>query len=189
MGIRRVLCTRVQSMPSNSAANSTAVSRTAPSTTGGQRNAPPSSCFQTSTRPLPVNRRHRGTSPNSSISMGYRADRRRTPPPIHTPRPSGRSNWPTRTGSTSEAAPRWRCCHSNIAGPTFLLLPWRLLPYGTRGSSPLPWARAAPPERPRRGIQNARLTTTDSSLAQRPVSIREPWQAIIFYPGHTHINH
>ena len=53
MGIRRVACTRDQSNPSNSAANSIAESRTAPSITGGQRKLPCGSCFQTSTSPLP----------------------------------------------------------------------------------------------------------------------------------------
>jgi hypothetical protein len=51
-GVPFVVRTRVQSRPSNSAANSTADSRITPSITSGQRNVLCYSCFHTSTRPL-----------------------------------------------------------------------------------------------------------------------------------------
>src|SRR3984957_15011230 len=48
-GIPRIVWTRVQSRPSNNAANSTGVSFIAPSMIGGQRNDPCCNCFQIST--------------------------------------------------------------------------------------------------------------------------------------------
>lgn len=70
VGIRFVVCTRVQSTPSNNATNFTAFSHTAPSTIGSQRNALPSSGFLISTSPL---RSHntisiRSASPVQNIS-------------------------------------------------------------------------------------------------------------------------
>ena len=88
VGILRTLWTRVQSSPSNNAANSTADSRIMPSITGGHRKLPCGICFHTNTRPLPSQIRilirsarfalntsttpENGSSPNTSAANAAR---------------------------------------------------------------------------------------------------------------------